>query len=208
MVKKREEKYLDKITVALKEGNIKRDFAFAEDKYLPPPEKVREIFEKEFNVASDRTFRIILVEDFKDYIVFLQIPNGKSKYDFNVWYAKYKKNELEEISIPTHDYLGNWYRELKEKSEIIEEYLINAILRSIRDREPVLEVVNKFFRSLKDPLKIEIRKFLCTLKWIALQEDINYPPPKYMGSKYTLAVYALLEAGFELKDLRRIIRFR
>ncbi len=208
MVKKREEKYLDKITVALKEGNIERNLAFAEDKYLPPPEKVRETFEKEFNIASDRAFRIILVEDFKDYNIFLQIPDGKSKYDFNVWYAKYKENELEEISIPTHDYLGNWYRELKEKSEIIEEYLINAILRSIRDREPVLDVVDKFFKDLKDPLKIEIRKFLCTLKWIALQEDINYPPPKYMGSKYTLAVYALLEAGFQLKDLRRIIRFR
>lgn len=208
MVKKREEKYLQIIKAVLKEGNIKRNFAFAEDKHIPPPEKVREAFEKEFNIASDRSFRLILVEEFIDYIIFLQIPNGKSEYDFNVWYARYKGKEIKEVSIPTHDYLGNWYRELKERSEIIEEYLINAILKSIRDRKSILGVVDKFFGSLANSLKIEVRKFLCTLKWVALQEDINYPPPKYMGSKYTLAVYALLEAGFELKDLRRIIRFR
>jgi len=47
---------------------------------------------------------------------------------------------------------------------------------------------------------------LATLKWIALQEDINYPPKK-MGSKYALAVYALLEVGFTMKEVRRVIKF-
>lgn len=57
-------------------------------------------------------------------------------------------------------------------------------------------------------LKIEIGKFLATLKWIVLQEDINYPTKeKKMGSKYALAVYALLEVGFTMKEVRRVIKF-
>jgi hypothetical protein len=34
----------------------------------------------------------------------------------------------------------------------------------------------------------------------------NYPPPK-LGSKMILAVLALIESGFEPKDIRRVIRF-
>ena len=41
-----------------------------------------------------------------------------------------------------------------------------------------------------------------------MQEDVDYPPLKYMGSKMSLAVYALLEAGFQLFELRGIARFR
>ena len=36
-------------------------------------------------------------------------------------------------------------------------------------------------------------------------EDVR-PPPK-LGSKMVLAVLALIESGFEPKDIRRVIRF-
>ena len=56
--------------------------------------------------------------------------------------------------------------------------------------------------------KLEVMKFLSTLKWIALEEDTNYPPPKYLGSKYALAVYALSEVGFSMSEIRKTIKFK
>jgi hypothetical protein len=65
--------------------------------------------------------------------------------------------------------------------------------------------MNRYFEKLSEELKRELEKFLHTLKWIGLQKDANYPPPK-LGSKMVLAVLALIEAGFEPKDIRRVIR--
>ncbi|MCS7130727.1 MAG: hypothetical protein NZ872_04840 [Archaeoglobaceae archaeon] len=64
----------------------------------------------------------------------------------------------------------------------------------------------KKFEAFEEDLKREVFIFLSTLKWIALQEDVNYPPP-YLGSKYTLAVYILLDRGFEMRDVRRMLKF-
>lgn len=80
---------------------------------LPPPNLTKTMLENEFKICSDRKFRVILVEDFDEYKVFIQIPDGKSDCDFYVWYAKFSSNALVEWNIPTHDYLGNWYNELK-----------------------------------------------------------------------------------------------
>jgi len=100
------------------------------------------------------------------------------------------------------------YVDLKKKDRKIDEYLINATFKLLRDRWSVNQIINNYFNDLSITLKEEIRKFLVTLKWIGLQEDANYPPPKYLGSKMTLAVYALLEAGFDpKKDIRKILRF-
>lgn len=207
MLTKRERKYYSKIKQLIEEEKVIKDLSFSQNFDLPTADKVREDFEKVFNIKTNRSFRVIIVEDFNDYKVLIQIPDGKTEYDFNVWYARYDNKELVELKIPTHDYLGKWYKKLKGRSSIIEEFLINAVLRVVRDRKSVASVIEKYFSDIENGLKTETEKFLCTLKWIALQEDINYPPPKYMGSKYTTAVYALIEAGFELKDLRRIIKF-
>ncbi|MEM2557621.1 MAG: hypothetical protein QW600_02895, partial [Candidatus Bathyarchaeia archaeon] len=56
-------------------------------------------------------------------------------------------------------------------------------------------IVERYFKELNEEDKLNVTKFLSTLKWIALEEDVNFPPPKLMGSKYTLAVYALLEGA-------------
>ncbi len=83
------------------------------------------------------------------------------------------------------------------------------IEKVIRYRKNYLEVKREYLNNscLDENITSEITKFLATLKWIALQEDINYPPPRYMGSKYTLAAYALLEMRFSPSEIRRIIRF-
>jgi hypothetical protein len=128
-------------------------------------------------------------------MVLIAIPDGKTECDFRVW--RYSPNLIPQAKIPTHDDLGKMFVELKRKHSTIDEYLIN-----------IDSIINYYFNALSDDLKIEIRKFLATLKWIDLQEDTNYPPPDYLGSKMTLAVYALLEAGFSLPDLRRVIRFK
>jgi len=85
--------------------------------------------------------------------------------------------------------------------------MINAVLRLIRDRESVPNILERYFPNLEKRLKLDVAKFLSTLKWVALEEDVNYPPPKYLGSKCTVAVYALLEAGFTMSDIRRIVKF-
>ena len=97
---------------------------------------------------------------------------------------------------------------MKGKHSVIDEHLINAVLKLLRDRWSVDSVIDYHFSTLSNDLKTEVKKFLATLKWVGLQEDTNYPPPKYLGSKMSLAVYALLEARFTLSDIRRVIRFR
>ena len=138
--------------------------------------------------------------------MFIQVPDGKSECDFLVWRAIFSDGELD-VKIPTHDDLGTMFLNCKKLSPNVDEYLINATIRLIRDRKSVECIIDKYFREENEQVKKEVKKFLCTLKWIGLQEDVNYPPPKNLGSKYTLAVYALLEAGFKLSDLRRVLRF-
>ena len=174
---------------------------------LPSSSTTREELERIFSICSNRQFRVILVEDFNDYKIFIQTPDGKSECDFYVWYAKFSNGKLTEFKVPTHDDLAKWYNRLRELSNKFEEYLINAVLRLVRDREAVKNIVEKYFMELEEELKLNVSKFLSTLKWIALEEDTNYPPPKRMGSKYTLAVYALLEAGFNMSEIRRVIKF-
>jgi len=99
------------------------------------------------------------------------------------------------------------YLDLKKMSSILDEHLINATLRFIRDRWPLNRVLNSYFSTLSTDLINEVKKFLLTLKWIAIQEDANYPSPK-LGSLYALSVYAILEVVGDLSAIRRIIRFR
>ena len=174
---------------------------------LPAPSTVRDVLDKLFAICRNRDFRLILVEDFGDYKIFIQIPGTKSACDFFVWRAILKDNTFIDIKIPTHDDLGKMYLELKEISPNVEEYLINAVIRLLRDRMSINEIMERYFRNEPSHIKLRIMKFLATLKWIGLQEDTNYPPPSKLGSKFTLAVYALLEAGFNLKDIRRLLKW-
>ncbi len=66
--------------------------------------------------------------------------------------------------------------DLKRRHERLDEHLINATLRFIRDRWPLDDVVERYFSGLQDDLVDGVRRFLLTLKWIAIQEDANYPP--------------------------------
>jgi hypothetical protein len=172
---------------------------------LPEPRVVRVELDNKIGICRDRNPRIILVEVVEDYMVFIAIPDGKSDCDFMVW--RYSPKLKPQLKVPTHDDLGKVFLELKKKHELIDEFLINATIRLLRDRRSVNEIIQHYFKDLDDTLKSEIRKFLITLKWIGLQEDVNYPPPRYMGSRMSLAVYALLEVGFSLSDLRRVIRY-
>jgi hypothetical protein len=176
---------------------------------LPHPNDVRSIMEQHFKVHSDRSFRVILVEDYGDYKVFIQVPDGKSDYDFYVWRAIFKDGELD-VKVPTHDDLAAFYNQLRSKNKDVEEHLINAVIKLIRIdyRWGVPRTIAYYFSNLDESLRREIEKFLATLKWIVLQEDVNYPPKeRKIGSKYTLAVYALLEAGFTMSEIRRVIKF-
>ena len=174
---------------------------------LPAPNDVRNVLNAHFKICDDRSFRIILVEEIDNYKVFIQIPDGKTGCDFRVWRVVFEEGEIRDMKVPTHDDLGKMYISLKEQHPLVEEYLINATVRLIRDRWDVDTIIQHYFGKVPTSVKVELKKFLATLKWIALQEDTNYPPPRKLGSKYALAVYALLECGFTLSEIRRVIRF-
>ena len=173
---------------------------------IPPRERIREELSKSPIDILNRTFRVIKVEDIGDYKVYIQIPGEKSEYDFFVWRAVYDGNSIIELKIPSHDDLGRMYLSLKEKHSMLNEYLINATLRFIRDRWSLSAVIGRYFIDLPEELVDEVKKFLLTLKWIAIQEDANYPPPN-LGSIYSLSVYAILEVTGDLSAIRKIIRF-
>ena len=175
---------------------------------IPDHSQVKQILEDNFQICSNREFRVVLVEDFGDYKIFIQMPDGKSECDFFVWWARFKDGKLQSFDIPTHKYLGNWYIELKENSEILSEHLMDAVVKLIKNRKSETSIVEEFLSSLDDKLKSEVMKFLSTLKWVALQEDVNYPPPK-LGSKFTLAVYVLLDSGlFKINEIVKILKLR
>ena len=202
-------KYVDHVRGAISEKRY-LDGTKAIVDPLPSQNDVRDVLERHFKVYSDRSFRVILVEDYGDYKVFIQIPDGKSDYDFYVWRALFENCKLVDVKVPTHDDLAAFYTQLKSKSEELEEYLINAIIKLIHPsyRWGIQRITSRYFSNLNGELKRDVGKFLATLKWIALQEDANYPPKeRKMGSKYTLAVYALLEAGFTMSEIRRVVRF-
>jgi hypothetical protein len=175
---------------------------------LPRPEDVRRILEKELKICSNRHRRLFLVEKIGDYQVFISIPDGKSDCDFVVWRYDLHDPDRNIVRIPTHDYLAKIYNNLKCKNEIINEFLINSVIKLLRERLSIEKIINKYYKDLDTILQDELRKFLATLKWVGLQEDVNYPPPDYLGSKMTLAVYVLLEAGFDISEIRKIIRFK
>jgi len=91
-----------------------------------------------------------------------------------------------------------WYKRIKQ----IENGVLQAVEKLIKEREDPETIVSIYSNSIKE----ELHKFLATLKWICLQEDANYPPPK-MGSTYTLAPYVLLDYGFAPSDMRKLLKF-
>ncbi len=200
---------MEKYIAEVRQRIISNDFINATGIFdpIPPRERVREELEKPPINIRDRTFRVIKVEDLGDYKIFIQIPGEKTEYDFFVWRAIYSGNSLSDLKIPTHDDLGKMYLNLKRMHRTLEEYLINATLRFIRDRWPLSRVLENYFSELPAQLINEVKKFLLTLKWIAIEEDANYPPPN-LGSLYALSVYAILEVTGDLQSLRLIIRFK
>jgi len=172
------------VLTLVEKGNYEKLIGIVQD--LPKPEDVRGFLQETLQITNKDYNRLILVEEIGDYKLFIEITQEaiKGDYDFIVWR----------------------FSRLRTMHPDIEEYLINACFRLLRDRLSVENVMNRYFEKLTEELKKELEKFLHTLKWIGLQEDANYPPPK-LGSKMILAVLALIESGFEPKDIRRVIRF-
>lgn len=198
------EKYIEQVRSMIVRGEIVDATGIFDP--IPPRERVRtELAKPPINIL-DRTFRIIKVEDLDDYKVFIQIPGEKTEYDFFVWRAIFENGDLIDLKIPSHDDLGKMYLDLKRRHEKLDEHLINASLRFIRDRWPLNTVIRRYFSDLQEDLVGYVKRFLLTLKWIAIQEDANYPPPN-LGSVYSLSVYAILEITGDLAAIRKIIRF-
>ncbi len=185
---------------------------------LPSRDKVINELDKEFKILSDRNLRIYKVEEItnnkKDikYEIFIKIPGSKTKGDFVVCRAIWERGKLQSIKTPSHDDLAKMFLELKKKDPLLDEYLINATIRYIRDRLSFNNILQKYFSPLmnsssSEELLMEISIFFFTLKWIALQEDVNYPSKEMLGSLYTLMVFAVSEITGDVKHIRRVLRF-
>jgi len=201
--------YYPLVEQAISERNYENKVGLIDDP-LPEPNSVRDKLEEHLRIRSDRNFRVMLVEECSTRFIFLQIPGIKTDYDFFVWQAKFSHDRLVELKVPSHDDLAAQYAALKSEDRVLDEHLINAVIKLIRPdhRWGVSRIINYYFGGLRDELRVEVKSFLSTLKWIALQEDTNYPPKEgKIGSKYALAVYALLESGFTLSEIRRVVRF-
>jgi len=201
--KKQTDQKVRTVLTLVEKGNYEKLIGVVQD--LPKPEDVRDFLQEKLQITNKDNHRLILVEEIGDYKLFIEITQEamKSAYDFIVWRFSPTYNPI--IKKPSHNDIAEVFLRLRTMRDI-EEYLINACFGLLRDRLSVGKVVNRYFEKLSEELKKELEKFLHTLKWIGLQEDANYPPPK-LGSKMVLAVLALIEAGFEPKDIRRIIRF-
>jgi hypothetical protein len=192
------------VLTLVEKGNYEKLIGMVQD--LPKPEEVRDFLQEKLQITNKNNHRLILVEEIGDYKLFVEITQEATKgdYDFIVW--RFSPTYEPIIKIPSHNDIADVFLRLRTMHPDIEEYLINACFRLLRDRLSVENVMNRYFEKLTEDLKKELEKFLHTLKWIGLQEDANYPPPK-LGSKMVLAVLALIESGFEPKDIRRVIRF-
>jgi hypothetical protein len=146
---------------------------------LPRPEAVRVALDSKIGICRDRNPRIILVEIIGDYIVFIAIPDGKSDCDFMVW--RYSPKLEPQLKIPTHGDLGKVFLELKKRHEFIDEFLINATIKLLKDRLSVNETIQRYFKDLDVTLKSEIRKFLITLKMDRVTGGCQLPSTKIHG---------------------------
>jgi hypothetical protein len=202
--KKQTDPRAETVLTLVEKGNYEKLIGVVQD--LPKPEGVRDFLQKTLQITNKNYHRLILVEEVGDYKLFVEITQEamKGDYDFIIWRFSPTYNPI--IKRPSHNDIAEVFLGLRTMHPDIEEYLINACFRLLRDRLSVENVMNRYFEKLTEELKKDLEKFLHTLKWIGLQEDANYPPPK-LGSKMVLAVLALIEAGFEPKDIRRVIRF-
>jgi hypothetical protein len=202
--KKQTDPRAETVLTLVEKGNYENFIGVVQD--LPKPEEVRDFLQETLQITNKDYHRLILVEEIGDYKLFVEITQEamKGDYDFIIWRFSPTYNPI--IKRPSHNDIAEVFLGLRTMHPDIEEYLINACFRLLRDRLSVENVMNRYFEKLTKELKNELEKFLHTLKWIGLQEDANYPPPK-LGSKMVLAVLALIEAGFEPKDIRRVIRF-
>jgi hypothetical protein len=202
--KKQTDPRAETVLTLVQKGNYEKFIGIVQD--LPKREEVRGFLQETLQITNKDYHRLILVEKIGDYKLFIEITQEaiKGDYDFIVW--RFSPAYDPTIKRPSHNDIAEVFLRLRTKHPDIEKYLINACFRLLRDRLSVENVMNEYFEKLTEELKKELEKFLHTLKWIGLQEDANYPPPK-LGSKMVLAVLALIEFGFEPKDIRRIIRF-
>jgi hypothetical protein len=202
--KKQTDPRAETVLTLVEKGNYENLIGLVQD--LPKPEEVRDFLQETLQITNKDYHRLILVEEVGDYKLFVEITQEamKGDYDFIIWRFSPTYNPI--IKRLSHNDIAEVFLILRTMHPDIEEYLINACFRLLRDRLSVEKVMNRYFEKLTEELKKELEKFLHTLKWIGLQEDANYPPPK-LGSKMVLAVLALIEAGFEPKDIRRVIRF-
>jgi hypothetical protein len=202
--KKQTEPRAETVLTLVEKGNYEKLIGVVQD--LPKPKEVRDFLQETLQITNKDYHRLILVEEVGDYKLFVEITQEamKGDYDFIVWRFSPPYNPI--IKRPSHNDIAEVFLGLRTMHPDIEEYLINACFRLLRDRLSVENVMNRYFEKLTEELKKDLEKFLHTLKWIGLQEDANYPPLK-LGSKMVLAILALIEAGFEPKDIRRVIRF-
>ncbi len=140
----------------------------------------KEEFMEALTAIEYRGFEVEQLSDGRRIVIVK--PGGKQSYgriakeDFFVFIYKPEDNSLWQI---THRQI---FEDLEEKGKenpkaTIE--IINALERVYNGEEPDLVITHK----LTNPAGEDSEAILKAYKWIWGQEDVNYPPPKFIGRK-------------------------
>ncbi len=163
---------------------------------LPEPEEVSQRVKELFGTVD-----VALVEDLGYKRIFISRPGFKGQDDFIV--VSYDVIESR-VKIPSHDDLARSFEELWKADPSEAEKTLDALVYMVRDR------LGDERASKRAGLTIPSRgvdELIKTFKWIALQEDANYPPPENLGG--VMALMYIASANFLLeRDLLRRVRAR
>ena len=134
--------------------------------------------------------------------------NGKTVYDYRV---DITKNGIT-TALSHANIIADIFNKIVEGNMSIKslrEVLIetsregNIDVEDIKNRLPYTSVVpteaykmriknahgNKFYNETGNSFDLTIEELISSIKWIVLQEDINYPIPRYEGRKMSFARY-------------------
>lgn len=153
---------------------------------------------------------LYLVEEVGIYKVYVQKPDSKkikkelegcsNQKDFTVWVRESNNNYW----MPTHLYTLQAFQKLEKKER---EIILKAIKSTVIDFVEPKESCEKFNCEGIIMGGYPSLLVLSYLKWLAVLEDILYPPDKYLGRKMAFIGYILIHTEiYKIEEIQRILK--
>ncbi|MCD6372527.1 MAG: hypothetical protein J7L37_03110 [Thermococcus sp.] len=162
-----------------------------------------EVYTEKLKMGDVDSFRklpngVYLVEDLGFAKIYLQKPGTRQKgeYDFSVWVEKIEKGDKWQ---PDYGEMFKLFYKLKQKDPNKSSILYEALKGIVLDDMEPKEFFNKVSSIRIDHQKlgnIPATYLITIFKWIAMQEEVNYPTSYgKFGKKMPLFGIALIHLG-------------